>query len=449
MPNVNFYLNKPEQNGLALIYLQMKYGGQRFKYSFGQSINPANWDSKKQRVKSNKATTQDGQHSLNDLLDNLETLTLQTYRTNIAQGIPEKKILKAALDEFLKRNSGADHKPTFYNLLDRFITGEIKTKGKRKSNNTLKSYKTLKGHLLAFEKAAKYKVDYDTIDLNFLEKYTDFLRSSFSETDIKRFADEKIIATLRGLPLKQNSISKDVGLIKAVLKKAVSRREAATTWHEHEDFNAAEVDTDAVFLTDREIIKLYEYDLSKEKHLEAVRDLFVFGCYVGLRYSDFSTVRAENIIQLEDHDTQEKEYFLKMITQKTQEPVIIPLAPTVLTIFDKYQHSPNKLPKAISNQKFNVSIKEVCRRAGFTEKGRLINEPGFELWQCISSHTARRSFATNLYLQGFPVIDLMKITGHRTERAFLKYIRVSKLDAAKRLSVHIKKMWSEKLLRIA
>jgi hypothetical protein len=56
------------------------------------------------------------------------------------------------------------------------------------------------------------------------------------------------------------------------------------------------------------------------------------------------------------------------------------------------------------------------------------------------------SFATNYYLQGFPTIDLMKITGHRTERSFLKYIRVSKLDTAKRLSEHIKANWSKKLL---
>ena len=57
--------------------------------------------------------------------------------------------------------------------------------------------------------------------------------------------------------------------------------------------------------------------------------------------------------------------------------------------------------------------------------------------------------ATNYYLQGFPTIDLMKITGHKTEKAFLKYIRVSKLDTAKRLNLHIKKNWSELMLKVA
>jgi integrase len=71
-----------------------------------------------------------------------------------------------------------------------------------------------------------------------------------------------------------------------------------------------------------------------------------------------------------------------------------------------------------------------------------------ELYSLISSHTARRSFATNYYLQGFPRLDLMKITGHKTEKSFLKYIRVSKLDTAMRLSAHIKTRWNEKLNKI-
>ena len=72
-----------------------------------------------------------------------------------------------------------------------------------------------------------------------------------------------------------------------------------------------------------------------------------------------------------------------------------------------------------------------------------------ELWQCVSSHAARRNFATNLYLDGYPTLEIMKITGHKTEKAFMRYIRVSKLDAAKKLSAHMKKRWSKKLLKVA
>ena len=169
----------------------------------------------------------------------------------------------------------------------------------------------------------------------------------------------------------------------------------------------------------------------------------MFGCFVGLRFSDYSTIKPEYIVKVE------KEHYIKLITQKTKDLVIIPCNPIVLKIFDKYSENQNKLPRAISNQKFNDAIKVACELAELTEKGRLSTEPGKELFKCISSHTARRSFATNLYLEGFPVIDLMKITGHKTEKAFMRYIRVTKLDAAKRLNTHMKTMWSRKLLNVA
>jgi integrase len=148
-------------------------------------------------------------------------------------------------------------------------------------------------------------------------------------------------------------------------------------------------------------------------------------------------------------------------TQKTGETVIIPCNPVVLEIFKKYESENNTLPRSVSSQRFNDYIKECCKAVGeaeskvagkpigMNETGRLSTEPDLQLWQCVSSHTARRSMATNYYLEGFPVIDLMKITGHKTESSFLRYIKISKLDVARRLQAHIKKNWSEKLLKVA
>ena len=48
----------------------------------------------------------------------------------------------------------------------------------------------------------------------------------------------------------------------------------------------------------------------------------------------------------------------------------------------------------------------------------------------ITSHTARRSFATNAYLADIPAISIMKITGHKTEAAFMKYIKISEEENA-------------------
>jgi len=211
----------------------------------------------------------------------------------------------------------------------------------------------------------------------------------------------------------------------------------------HKKFTVQEEETDAIYLTEHEISTLYKIDLSKNKKLERVRDLFVFGCYVGLRYSDYSTIKPDNIIKIAGED------FIKLITTKTKELVIIPCNPIVLEILQKYKDNYNSLPRAYSNQKFNDYIKEVCELAELKETGRLSTDAKKPLFECVTSHTARRSFATNLYLDGYPTIEIMKITGHKTEKSFMKYIKVSKLDAAKRLSAHMKKRWSEKMLKIA
>jgi integrase len=207
-------------------------------------------------------------------------------------------------------------------------------------------------------------------------------------------------------------------------------------------FSYAEEDKDAVALSDKEIIRLYKFNLKGNKTLEQVRDFFVFQSFVGLRYQDASTINPENIVEIDG------DIFIKTITQKTNELVIIPCNPIVLEIFKKYESNPNRLPRAYANQVFNRYLKEVCRQAGFTEKGRLSTDPKKELWECTSSHTSRRSFATNLYLDGYPVNEIMKCTGHKTEKAFWKYIRVSKLDSAKRLLKHQKENWFQKIAQV-
>lgn len=426
MGNINFYLKKAEaSSGKSLIFLQFKYSGQRLVYSFGQSVDPKNWNFNKQRVKNNKETTADGDHLLNDLLSSLEEVCEKAYKSELQNGVPTPARLKEHLIEFTNRNKVADQEgPTLFKLIDRFIAGEIlKRDGKEKSRGSINNYRTVKIHLQAFEKKHRHPINFNSITLDFFYKYVSFLR--------------------KDLKLSINSVAKDISILKVFMGEAVDLGYTTNLQFRLKKFSFSEEATDAVYLTEKEIIKLFRYDFSYNKKLEQTRDLFVFGCFVGLRYSDYSTIKPENIIEIEG------EQFIKLITQKTKELVIIPCNPIIQEIFKKYESRSNKLPRSYSGQKFNEYIKQVCRIAELKEKGRLASIPDKELCDSISSHTARRSFATNYYLQGFPTIDLMKITGHKTEKAFLTYIRVSKLDTAKRLSEHIKKNWSALMLKVA
>lgn len=433
MSSVNYYLKKKEEStGKSLIYLQFKYSGQKLVYSFGQTIDPSHWNDKKQRVKSNKETTADGKHSLNDLLDNLEEVCLTAYNNELKTGFPLPATIKQHLIAFMNQNHKGEDKPTLYKLIDRFTAGEIKHEGKNKSSGTLRLYKVVLGRLKDFETHSRYPIDFDTINLDFFYKFISYLKTTRESTG----------RTKKKKPLAQNSIAKTIQVLITFMNEAVELGYTNNLQFRSKKFYVSWEESDSVYLTENEINTLFKHDFSKNKRLEQVRDLFVFGCYVGLRFSDYSDVKPENIIMYEG------EKFIKMRTRKTGEVVVIPCSPIVLQIFDKYAENKNGLPPAISNQKFNDYIKEACEEAKLNEKGRLLSEPEKELWECVSSHTARRSFATNLYLGGFPTLEIMKITGHKTEKAFLGYIKTSKLDAAKRLSKHMQMKWNEKLLKV-
>lgn len=426
MSDVNFYLKDPKKDGETSIYLKFLYNGKILKHYIGQSIETKNWNEKKQRVKNNKLTTADGKHYLNDLLENLIKECKNAYNEALKDGIPAPESLKEKLVAFMQQNDGKEKKQkvSLFSLAERFINNEIKHNGHDKSPNTIKTYNTTLEHLKDFvkkEKEYNKSLDFDDINLDFYYKYVAFLKRK---------------------NLGQNAVSKDISIIKVFMNEAVDLGYTANMTFKHKKFAAPRVETDAVYLTEDELITLYNHDFSKNKKLETVRDLFIFGCFVGLRFSDYSSIKPENIVTIEG------DYFIKQITKKTGELVIIPCNPVVLEIFEKYKNNPNRLPKTISNQKFNEYLKDACKDAKLNEIGRLATEPLLELHKCVSSHTARRSFATNLYLDGFPTIDIMKVTGHRTEKAFMKYIRVSKLDTALRLSKHMKNNWNQKLLKI-
>ncbi|GAH10436.1 unnamed protein product, partial [marine sediment metagenome] len=101
--------------------------------------------------------------------------------------------------------------------------------------------------------------------------------------------------------------------------------------------------------------KIFEVDLQDKPKLDRVRDLFIVGCYTGLRYADLGQLNADMISP--------KGELIKIKTKKTGEVVVIPMHPLVMQVFEKYD---GNLPRVLSNQKFNEYIKLVGRKAGLT-----------------------------------------------------------------------------------
>ena len=193
-------------------------------------------------------------------------------------------------------------------------------------------------------------------------------------------------------------------------------------------------DVENVYLTEEDINKIYAINFENEavkaqtdprEQIEITRDLFIVACWTGLRFGDWKDLSGANI----NNDT------MVVHTHKTNTTVVIPLHPMVKAIIAKYN---GVLPKCTHKTHTLKHIRKCAELAGITEEvslgrikgGQSIIRTGAKS-QFIMNHTARRSFATNMYLRGVPTLSIMAITGHTTEANFLKYIKVDKLQHAR------------------
>lgn len=197
-----------------------------------------------------------------------------------------------------------------------------------------------------------------------------------------------------------------------------------------EEYFIAGEESVSVYISTDEIEKIASMNIRK-KERDIVRDRLVCNCLVGLRIGDYNSLTIENIIG----------NVISIKTQKTGEPVEIPIHPIVKRILEKY--GGNFPPYSKSTQNYNAVIKRICRDAGLTDKVRWERTIGHKVvrktvprYELITAHTARRSFATNAYLAGIPTARIMLMTGHKTETAFFSYIRIRKSENAATLSKH-------------
>nr|DAI42921.1 MAG TPA: Integrase [Caudoviricetes sp.] len=190
--------------------------------------------------------------------------------------------------------------------------------------------------------------------------------------------------------------------------------------------------TNAVFLSMNEITRIYYYKFEKQdkrKAKERIRDMFVLGCLTALRYSDYSRLTSQNLI----------DNYIVIRTKKTNIDVKVPAHDYVREIFAKYS---GFVPAGLCIQYVNKYLKIIMKEIGlndkitysFTKGGKLVTVTK-EKWELISSHTARRSAATNMYLTGrMKTLEIMRLTGHRTEQNFFRYIRLTNDDTARSIS---------------
>lgn len=413
MANIKFMIRDMESENEQTIYVSSRFGrNDKLMYATTLKVEPLFWDEKKQRVKNSKYCL--NKDDINAALTNIESKINLFITDSASKGNPvTKDDLKNLLDVHFGKKIAAAH--DFHSFFEEFIRLCDTRISPHRGGQTI-DYKTKREYartyyyIQEYEKKRKLRLDFRNINQSF---FNDF------------------VAFLQELELSTNTIWHKTVSLKAVMKAANEQELTDNT--KYKLFKNVSEESQAIALSENELDLLAHFDFSHSFRLERTRDLFLIGCWTGLRFSDFTRIREENI----------KNGMLTIQQQKTNEFVTIPLHPVFLRIWEKYK---GILPSNISNQKFNDNLKDVCREAGLNEhvlksitKGGKKQTTIYEKWQLVSSHTARRSFATNLYKSGFPSISIMQITGHKTESSFLKYIKVTREEHARMLMMHWQK----------
>jgi len=408
MPNVKFNL-KPEE-GNRLIILFFRAYGTKFQYSTGQKINPAHWDKKKCRSKVGRAFPKSKE--LNYLLNNLEITAENAYRKFLNDnGDREvhfddlKRALKYALDKFMKKDMAKAAPMDFFEFVEAMI--EERKRSPEFEHNTTKDYSKVLNRIREFTNESRRRTTFKTIDLEWAIDFREWC-----------FAEPRLYST--------NYVHDIVKTIRTFLNEATERGLNNNMAYKSRRFQISTEEVTHIYLSEDELDEVYNLELSPR--LDKARDLFITACFTGLRFSDLSKISVDNIVQLQG------EHYLRVKTKKTGARVTVPIHAYVSAIFEKWGGP----APVISHQKFNTYIKELCLLTSWGNDSVIVTKSvgGRRVDQrlrkadLVVTHTGRRSFATNAFKSGVPVKMIMKITGHTTEKAFYKYIRIDDEESA-------------------
>jgi hypothetical protein len=442
MATIKFY-TRTKIEKLATVFIRFTDGRQiDIRIPTPYRIFPDYWNEEKQTLKQRILYSEEIKEAdAKDIEDKFTQLKDVILREHFKlTGPVTKEWLQVTIDKFY--NKGTPGNESLNQYIKRFV--DEATNGKRLANsgNTKKRYsygslRVLRGFMLSFnmfqgieepEEEGKPKKKkrkgkewpkqpYKPLNFNdiTIDTYNDFVQFFYSRD------------------CGANYIGKHIKSFKTIMRQAREEGLHNNSEIERKAFKTISEEVDHIYLTEVELKKLFDLDLSDNKIHQIVRDVFLAGCYTAQRYSDYSKIGKSNIKEIDGKRV------IELVQKKTGEKCFIPIRPELEVILKRYDYT---LPKTFE-QKVNEEIKKIGARAKITEivhveknKGGMLVKTNVKKCQLIMTHTARRTGCSLMYLAGIPVIDIMKISGHRTPKEFLKYIKIGKEETAVTLASH-------------
>jgi integrase len=420
MASISFRVRGKTSPGNILIRLKQ---GDRFDYEIatGLKVSLEHWSQPKQKVKNIVTATY--KDYVNNKMGELKLFIESEYYKVLSIGEEvSQKWLRENVNNFFNRldSSKGDEEFYFTSFAENFIKesrGKVDFRsGKSLTERTIGYYETTINKIKDYEEFVGKRVKINEVNLEFHESFVNFLAN-------KQFLNLNTVGFY---------ISKLIMFCKAAERKGLK----ISMEYKDPNFFAPSNKTYDIYLKKDEIDRVFNLELPLESKLDNARDWFIIGLWTGLRVSDLLQLNENNI----------EDSLINITNKKTDIPVIIPLHEQVKTILDKRQ---GRFPRKISDQKFNDYIKDVCELAEINEpvngskmSVKMVNKKKiyrkkvdtYKKFELVSSHICRRSFATNHYGKGnLDTLTIMKITGHKTEKSFLEYIKVTPEESALKL----------------
>lgn len=335
-----------------------------------------------------------------------------------------KPYLKKSYDEIFgfTKNTKLMVSDFLTSFINDITNGVILTEKKTKyADGSIKPYRTLKNNLIMFDCINGSRTNFNDIDQEWYDKFISFL---YNEAEWVELDLEKEEYTPK-------SVGKYIKCLKHILKVAYNKNISKNLEFQKDYFVAPDMESYAAVLNFDEINQIALLKLDGEE-LEC-RDIFLVGCYSGLRQSDFNRIKTQDF-SLEKNRKGEDVTVLSITTKKTATAVKIPVVTNFLELVKKYNYN---LP-SVSSNKLNKTIKTIAKEAGInkeitynTYKGGELKEITVPKWKLIASHTCRRSAITNLYFHyGIEAERIMRISGHKDMKTFRNYIRFGDTENA-------------------
>ena len=411
--NIIFTLESRKKDGVLItenvpIRMRVNFASKRIEFTTGYRIDATKWDADKQRVKngcSNKLK-QSASEINASLLEYYTEIQSIFKRFEVEDVMPTPEQIKEAFNALHKPVS-EEPKPKkealpcdFFQVFDDFV--EDCGRQSNWMDSTFEKFAAVKNHLTNFREG----LTFEFFDERGLNDYVGYLR------DVKE--------------MRNTTIGKQLSFLKWFLRWAFKKGVHQNNAYDSYKPKLKSTQKKIIFLTWDELNRLREFKIPSNKQaLERVRDVFLFQCFTGLRYSDVFNLRRSDIKG--DH--------IEVTTVKTSDSLIIELNKHSKAILDKYKDvafEDNKVLPVITNQKMNDYLKELAELADIDEPIRQTYYKGNERidevtpkYALLGTHAGRRTFICNALALGIPPQVVMKWTGHSDYKAMKPYIDIA------------------------